>query len=95
MQSDIMDLPFSMPKLHRKVQECRTNSFNALSHISTRVELGKNSPNLSLEFNGPNLRHPVEHLRPLSLDASSHFIKTKPSVMQLNLPLQRPGKFTL
>ena len=95
LPNDIMDLPFSMPKLHRKVQECRTNSFNALSHISTRVELGKNSPNLSLEFNRPNLRHPVEHLRPLSLDASSHFIKTKPSVMQLNLPLQRPGKFTL
>lgn len=89
--SDLSNLPFSMPKLERRIKESRVSSF---SSSSMRMEFSSDSTKPSLDLAPPsslNLSHPAKQLRPASLSSFNPPVQTKPSIMQLKLPLQRPG----
>ena len=89
--SDLSNLPFSMPKLERRIKESRVSLF---SSGNMKIESSTDSTKPSLVVNPPsslNLNHPAKQLRPASLSSSSPPVQTKPSIMQLKLPLQRPG----
>jgi len=87
--SDLSNLPFSMPKLERRIKESRVSLF---SSENLTIETRTDSTKPSLEIIPPsslNLSHPAKQLRPASL-ISGPPVQPKPSLMQLKLPLQRP-----
>ena len=89
--SDLSNLPFSMPKLERRIKESRVSLFGS---SSMRIESSSDSTKPSLDLAPPsslNLSHPAKQLRPASLSSFNPPVQTKPSIMQLKLPLQRPG----
>jgi len=92
--SDLSNLPFSMPKLERRIKESRVSSFGS---SSMRIESSVESTKPSLDLAPPsslNLSHPTKQLRPASLSSFNPPVQTKPSITQLKLPLQRPGSDT-
>jgi hypothetical protein len=91
LPSDLSNLPFSMPKLERRIKESRVSSFVS---SSMRIESSSESTKPSLELAPPsslNLSHPAKQLRPASLSSFNPPVQTKPSITQLKLPLLRPG----
>merc|ERR1712013_932984 len=89
--SDLSNLPFSMPKLERRIKESRVSSFGS---SSMRIESTLESTKPCLDLAPPsslNLSHPTKQLRPASLSSFNPPVQTKPSITQLKLPLQRPG----
>lgn len=89
--SDLSNLPFSMPKLERRIKESRVSSS---SSSSMRIESSSVPAKPSLNLAPPsslNLNHPPKPLRPSLLSCPNPPIPTKPSISQLKLPLQTPG----
>jgi len=100
--SDITNLPFSMPKLERRIQESR--------NLSVKHPMNKPINTLMLSLpteseNGPknpeNINHPelcskfAKHLRPSSFAETSSDSaqgQSKSPALQLKLPLPRPGQ---